>query len=223
MALSANAITLVATVEDELGITAGSETARLQRFINMASDIAESYCRRVFYRVTNISEKVVGGDGPMLILDRAPINSITSISYLGTAIPATDYEIHHGPAGVVYNINGAWNATWSAFNDISETRYPGVDRLVYTVVYDGGWYTAVQDNGTTIIRNLPFDIEMAVIAIVSHLRRSMGRDSGITGESLLGSSIQYAHSAPGGSSDWLSTTVPIAASLLNRYRRFNIY
>ena len=62
MALATNALTNVATVEDELGIASGTEDARLQRLINEASAIAESYAGRSFYRNTAISEKISGLD-----------------------------------------------------------------------------------------------------------------------------------------------------------------
>lgn len=225
MALTADALTLVATVEDELGITAGTETARLERLINIASSAAESYACRVFYRTTNISEKSTGGVGPFMILDRPPINSVTSITYLGTALSTTSYEIHDANAGIVFAVGGSWVTSTIGFSDVSGTIFTGVDRKTYTIVYDGGWYTQNQDNGTTIIRNLPWDIEYAAIAIVSYLRRSMGRDPSVTSESLLGSSISYAN--PGatgaGGADWLKKAVPAAAAVLDRYKRLSVF
>lgn len=222
MTLPSTALTLVATVEDELGITAGTETARLERLINMASATAESYACRVFSRNTTISEKRSGGFGPYMIMDRPPINSITSVTYLGTALSSTSYEIHDANAGIIYAVGGSWVTSTLNFADISGTVYIGADRKTYTVAYDGGWYTAVQDNGTTIIRNMPWDIEYAVIAIVSYLRRAMGRDPSVISESLLGSSVSYGRAGASASGEWLQQSVPAAASILDRYKRLSI-
>ena len=225
MALASNALTLVATVEDELTIAAGTETARLERLIHIASSVAATYACRTFFRSTSISEKSTGGVGPLLILDRPPINAITSITYLGTALSSTGYEIHDANAGIVYAVGGSWVTSTIGFSDVSGTIFTGVDRKTYTIVYDGGWYTPTQDNGTTIIRNLPYDIEYAAIAIVSYLRRSMGHDSSIASESLLGSSVSYFNpaSSVAGGADWLKKSVPAAASVLDRYKRLSIY
>lgn len=215
MTLAATALTTVATVEDELGISSGTETTRLERMIHAASVTAEQYAGRVFTRTTNISEKVAGQEGPFLFLARPPLNSITSISYLGSALSSGDYEIHSSNAGIVLNVNGSWYASGMYYGDISRTPVHGVERKSYTVVYDGGWYGPNQSGQT---RALPYDIEHAVIMIVSYLRRNMGRAGNIASESLLGSSQSYTQPSIVGGSDWLDVMIPAAAAILKRYK-----
>lgn len=219
MALASNALTTVATAEDVLSISSGTETTRLQRMINVASDIVENYIGRVLYRNTAITEKVGGEPGPILFLARPPINSITSISYSGAALSTDSYEIHEANAGQVYAIGGSWVSTTAFLGDIGSTIYPGYERRLYTVVYDGGWYTPAQEDTTPAnTRALPYDIEEATLAIVAYLRRSMGRDPSVSGESLLGSSISYRSPNVLITSSSLSSAVPMAAAILDRYK-----
>ena len=220
MALADNALTTVATVEDELGISSGTETARLQRMINEASAIAESFAGRSFYRVAADVEKVRGTEGPFLFLSRKPINSITSIAYLGTTLSSGDYEIHgDGTSGIVYAVGGSWSRDGMIYNDISRTRSPGNERLSYTATYDGGWYTPKQEDGGDGTRALPYDIESAVISIVSYLRRGMGRDPSVVAEKLMDASVTFSSGGLDASgAGWLATEVPRAAGILNRYK-----
>lgn len=212
MALATNALTRVSTVEDELGIASGTEDARLQRMINVASAAVESYTGREFYRDTAISETVRTTEGPYMFLSRPPINSITSISFLGSALSLGDYEIHSANSGIVYAINGSWAYAQTYYQDISRTPATGMERKAHTVVYDGGYYTPKQEDDGDGTRNLPYDIEQACILLVSFLRRGMGRDPSIRAESLLGGSVNYT---VGGD---LVQAVPFAATLLSRFR-----
>lgn len=219
MALASNALTTVATAEDVLGISTGTETTRLERLINAASDIVEAYAGRVFYRSTAIEEKVGGEPGPILFLARPPINSITSITYSGATVSSGSYEVHDSAAGQVYAIGGSWIATTAFLGDIGSSIYPGYERRLYTVTYDGGWYTSAQyDADNTKTRALPYDIEEAALAIVTYLRRGMGRDPAISSESLLGSAISYRSPNVLITSSALSSAVPMAASILDRYK-----
>lgn len=215
MALADNALTIVATVEDELGIASGTEDARLERYINEASAIAESYAGRSFYRET-VTENVRGGEGPYLFIAKPPIVTLGSISFLGSAISSADYEIHNADAGIIYAINGSWQRLSVGYQDISRTPASGQERKAYEVFYSGGWITPNQV-GT---RDLPYDIEAAAIMIVSHLYRSRGRDQSIRSESLLQSSVTYGGNAATGaaSNNWLRSAIPGAAAILDRYK-----
>lgn len=219
MALATNALTNVATMEAVLGLASGSADAQLQRVINQASAIAESFARRVFYRNTAISEKHAGNDGPILVLSQPPINSITSVTYLtGSADDSSTYEIHNANTGEVYKVSGTWGGIDWHFGDISQTVYLGAGRKVWTVVYDGGWYTPKQDDDDgAVTRTLPYDIEQAVIAIAVALYRAEGRDPTLTAERLMEAQQTYAASDPYGKG-WLETFVPGAAAILKRYR-----
>ena len=221
MALAANALTTIAEMESILGLASGSADADLTRAINRASAIAESYCNRVFYRDTAISEKYTGAIGPILMIDRPPLNSITSVTYLdGDAEDSGNYEIHDAGSGEIYRVSGTWFGLNDRFEDSSGTIFHGQGRKVWTVVYDGGWYTPQQvadDGGLT--RGLPYDIEHAACQIALVLYRNQKRNPSVKSETLMSASQTFASSG-GSSSDgsWLRSTVPGAASILDRYR-----
>jgi len=203
-----------------LGLASGSADVRLQRAINQASAIADSYAGRVFARSTAITEKHEGNHTPLLRLARPPINSITSVTYLSNSADAsTAYEIHDANRGQLYRVSGTWAGIDSSFADASFTLYTGVGRKTWTVVYDGGWYTAPQDDASgSITRNLPYDIEQAAIAIAVALYRAEGRDPGLASESLMEASQSYVTTPADGSSSWLEANVPGAAAILKRYK-----
>jgi hypothetical protein len=54
MALASNALTTLATVKDELGISDTSQDDRLGRLINVVSDAIEHYCGRLFQKTSRI-------------------------------------------------------------------------------------------------------------------------------------------------------------------------
>jgi len=154
-----------------------------------------------------------------MILARPPINSITSVVYSGSTIDSSEYEIHNANSGILYAVAGSWGRTGLYYGDISQTRAMGMERKLYTVTYDGGWYTPKQDDDDEdVTRDLPYDIEQAVLYVVAYMRRQMGRDPSVASESLLSSSVSYASVGGAGGSDWLTTQIPAAASILSRYR-----
>lgn len=226
MALPDTSLVNVATIEDELGISTGTETARLERYIQSATALLEGAAGRVFSRTTNISEKYAGRRSPYLILDRAPINDITSVSFLGSPISSTRYVIHDADTGTVFYINGTWERSEPLVHrDISHTIAPGNERKDYTVVYDAGWYTQPADDNSSGVnaRALPYDIEQAAIAVVAAIYRQRGRDPSVVQESLLGSSQTWASMSMDDSDSWLKAHAPIAWGIMQKYRRIQIY
>lgn len=221
MALADNALTNVATMESVLGLASGSADAQLQRLINQASAIADSYAGRVFYRNDAISEKHAGVPGPYLLLHQAPVNSITSVTYLsGSAEDSGSYEIGDAKVGELYRVSGTWAGLDWHYGDTSQTVFTGQGRKVWTIVYSGGWYTPRQDDEDgAVTRDLPHDIEHAVIAITTALYRSEGRDPTLAGESLMEASQTYNSASGGGAVSWLRANVGSAAMILDRYKR----
>jgi len=192
MTLATNALTTVATVNSDLGIS--GEDTYIERLINVASDFVERYCGRAFWRDTAIVEQVPGFGWSHLIVARAPINSITSIVRDGSTIPAADYESlgEDAAGGLIYRQGGwAWDAMRA--NDISNTPVAGTERRLHVVTYDGGWYTPKQDDDSSgaNARALPYDIEEAAVEIVRQMYLAKKRDPGIASESMLGWSASY--------------------------------
>ena len=201
MALAANALTLVATCEAEIGgLTGGSQDALLERYINAASEKIAQYLGYILYNDSAVVEKVAGSDDAFIYIDRTPLNSITSIIWLGdgSTVSSGDYEIWKAGQGAIYNANG-WN----------DSRISMTDFERYQVTFDGGWVTP-QQGGT---RDLPFDLENVCIDMVTTMWRQKGADAGIKSESILSTSVTYDRSHGG--------ITPTMQEVLDSYKRYD--
>ncbi len=207
--LATNALTNRADVEADLGITPGSENDKLHRLINAASDFIESNCGRTFYRDTAIVERVAGYGQHHLILDHTPVNSIAGITLDGSSVDLVYVTIDNAKAGLIGR-PGGWPTTAHTIRDTSRSLLPGTERLLYSVTYDGGWYTQKQadDNGA-LTRALPYDIEDACIELVRIAYKAKARDPSIASEKLMSWGVSY-----------LKAAAPASVMLtLARYRR----
>lgn len=170
MALSANALTLVATVRDELGIEGMGKDAVLERLINAASDAIKAYCCRDFERATVTSERMRGYARQRAMLERTPVVSVTSIVYGGATLDASGYYLESADAGILFRPAG-WDWTASEGDGlVVQDKQPGTEEGLYLVTYVGGYQTPAQ-GGT---RTLPYDIEQACLDVVVALWRSRG-------------------------------------------------
>lgn len=186
MALSAHALTTVATVKDELAITVSTYDSYLERLVNVYSEAIENFCGRHFEQGTGIVEKVAGHFGMYLIVDRTPLTSISSITFNGSTIDSTSYEIDGaGSSGKIRLLGGAFSTAPILPNIMNDIR-PGDERKLYTVTYTGGY--VLPGTGQT----LPYDLEQACVLACATAYRARGRDRSITSESLLSASVAYA-------------------------------
>jgi hypothetical protein len=151
------------------------------------------------------------------------VNSITSVTYLsGSAEDSSTYGIGDSKVGELYRISGTWAGLDWHYGDTSQTVFTGQGRKVWTIVYSGGWYTPRQDDEDgAVTRDLPHDVEHAVIAITTALYRSEGRDPTLKSESLMEARQTYGGgtTSQGVAQHWIKSAVPVAAAILDRYKR----
>lgn len=212
MALDPRVLTQLATVKAELGIAEAdvSKDARLERFITVATDLIESECGRRFAYEAGIVERVKGFGTPQIVVERAPIVSITSISELGTVLDAASYEALVDPktrraeSGVILRKGADYSTTswpWTASRrpDIEQDKLPGSESPSIVVTYLAGYVTPEQAasagwaaaNPLAPVRTLPFDLEQAAIEIVVSLYRGAGVDRNITLEAITDAQQSY--------------------------------
>lgn len=205
MALEANALTTLATVKEELGISTTQWDAQLERRINVASDAIQTYLGRPLERATVTSERVKGYGDQRILLLRTPVVSITSIIYGGATIDAAGYYIENADAGIVFRSSG-WE--WTAIertDSILQEKQPGTEEGLLLVTYVGGWQTPAQ-GGT---RTLPFDIEQACVDTVVQGWRNKGKYQNLQNETELQADAS-----------WRGEMIPgPALRQLRRYRR----
>ena len=196
MALTAQALTTLDTLKSELGITSSSDDAYLERTIESASARLQSLLARLVYYQVDIVETVTGSGNPFIIVDRAPIVSISSIEYdsgqgTSTEYESTLYRIDDAEAGTIERENAWWPDTRD-FVNVTLDRLTGTRRRNIRVTYTGGWVTPQQAaDDVSLTRNLPYDIEDAVISMAVDSYRSRGRDTSIKSQKLLSASVSF--------------------------------
>ncbi|GEL75205.1 hypothetical protein [Myxococcus virescens] len=199
MALADNALTTVATLAYELGLpepAAGSPAEKdLERRIAVASKAVEDYCDRRFGRAT-LTEKVRGMGGQVLMLDRCPVLSITSVTLDGQVVPVAEYECVgvDAAAGLLRTRYGRWANTADWQRGVSPEPLAGTERAAYTVVYVAG-YVLPKDAAPGSPSTLPAPLEEACLLTAVASYRAKGRDPSIVSQSLLSASVSYAGSA----------------------------
>jgi len=194
VALADNALTTLADLKTQLGISGATEDNELTRIINVASQTLENQIGRKLYYEASISEDLGGYGTPQLALSRTPLVSITSVTFDSTTVPAADYETYSLDAGLIYR-PGGWSWTTPTLGNITSDPFPGYERKLYTVVYDGGWVTPQQVGVPTPVRTLPYDLEEAALRIASGIYRMRGRDPSINSERLMSWNVSYNASA----------------------------
>lgn len=181
VALASNALTTLDAAAAELGLVSYNAEL-LTRAINAASDFCAGYCGRNFGRQTVTGEKHVGTDTRLLLCDVTPLVTITSVSYLGSALDASEYEVDDANAGTILRIGGVFPRDYSS-----------MPRKEWSLAYVGGYVLPWQDGTGTpaVVRDLPYDIERACIRMAVTQYRAIKKRGDVVGESLNGYSVQY--------------------------------
>jgi hypothetical protein len=214
------ALTTLAVVKEDLGISVATYDDKIKRYINTATGQIERYCGRSFYRVTDQVETKPGYGFTDMRLNRCPINSIASIKYDGSAIQASTYSVSDPDAGIVKK-DGGW--MWTAYyqRGIVYSPLPGTEKDLYEITYDGGWYTPHQEDLDPLdVRALPYDLENACIDLVRYWWYSKQRDPSIGTERLLSWNVSYISGSSGAAAGKHGLPMNVVATL-NLYRRID--
>ena len=151
-------LTTVDAIELRIGTQDESTRAKLAILIKSASDFVRKYCGREFAKET-IKETLPGSGMAILMLSRTPIVSVSEILFDGA--PFTNYVIRDTEAGFLYS-NSGWYDTSLLSNSIEAHPIPNSKEPLYEVTYTGGYILPT----STGVRNLPYDLEEAVINLV---------------------------------------------------------
>lgn len=184
-----------------LGITTSTDDTLMGVLLDRASAQVVGYCNQGFAKET-ITETLSSNGGYNLKLTRKPIVSITSITYDGTLVDASEYTLQEPAAGFVYNNNG-WNCTYGEY--------------LYSVVYVAGYVLPSFTAGTI---NLPLDITAACLDIAKTLYLNKDSDPTISKESV--PDVYDATYGSTSNSSGGTSAVLQSVNMLNRYKRFNI-
>ena len=195
MALSAKALTTVSRISRVPGINLAPEAA--EDLINEASEaFASEVGRDIHYEVDAIANLRGYGSSVLRLYNHVPLVSISSIVFDGNAIDSDDYEIvatDDPNVGHIRAKNSNWAWTADRSTDITGDPLVGTERALYVVTYTGGYVTPQQDaDDDSLTRNLPYDIERAVIDMIVSIHRGDGRDGRVRSKKVSRGSVEYA-------------------------------
>lgn len=221
MPLTSGALTTWATAQAEMGIASGQRSV-IERMINaISAAMSQAALGRTFEFKSGIIETVNGLGGFHLVLDRAPIKRVASVSLLNPdgsiayTYDQSTYTVENAGAGILYRTSGAyglasgystgatgvygrmmgWPNLAQPADDIRGSPQPTTERPAIQVVYDAGWITPAQDvdaGGNTVgLRDLPYDLEEACLIGVETIYARRGRSRDISSETTQASSISY--------------------------------
>lgn len=174
-------LTTLATVKDELGVTAGTPSdATLGRWIHEVSMQISNICHRTFGRetVSELFTEYEASVGP-LKLRRFPVAQVDSVTEGGVLL-TTDEWLADLEAGIVRR------RTWGLVN----THWLPCD---VTVVYQAGYQ---------LLGELPYDIERAALLLMRYRHQAGNRDPMVRSEAIPGKyEISYWVGSVPGSGD----------------------
>lgn len=190
------ALTTPDAFSSELGIPThqdGGEFMRISRYILVASDM---FTKQVGFDVHYVEDKTsqVGqprGRNKLIIRDHGPLQKIHEIKYKDKVINPDHYVISNPELGWVRNTKRtSWKSTQIMQSGIR--TYKHELEPLYQVTYDAGWVTPHQANeDETLERDLPHDIEQAVLELSSYLYQRAGSDTTVQSKSTGDWSVSY--------------------------------
>lgn len=180
-AASSQALTTIARIKTELGISGSGDDSLLTDLVLDASDYIVRYCGRTFVKET-VTETLPSSGGVFLVLSRRPISSISEIRFSGDVVDSSDYEIHEADSGIVYRSNG-WSSTQATYQSITLREMPSTGQNLYAVDYVAGYTTRAMD---AVYYDLPLSVERACIELAKQWYLSRCRDKNVTADGLSG-------------------------------------
>lgn len=211
------ALTTLAEVESELGLTAGDPSESYLTFlINTCSDAIAGACNRPNDRggfayggplvtqptsspVVQWVENVSGYATTKITVKHTPIdvNQPVTITFNSGVIDPAIYSVMDPYKGWIFQ-KGGWYWTAVLIPNVGMDPFPGEENPLYQVTYCGGYVTPQQiidnpslDPATSGLTLLPYDLQQACVQMVTYLYRVRGENPLIDSQSLMSYSMAY--------------------------------
>ena len=201
--LTDQALTTVKTALGQPGLRL-VPVAFLESLIEEASAEFQKLCGRDLYFRTGIEERVPGyGTQDLQVEEANPVVEVTLVQNVfgvGTAeIPSDSYYVktsRNGRSCIRLN-SGCWQWTADFIAGVKASPVAGTERDDYQVDYSGGYVTPNQAEVDPLLtRNLPFDIERAVLDLVASLFLQRGKDKTVTSKTTSAGSQTWTNYPP---------------------------
>lgn len=222
-------LTKLATVAAELGITVGADSAvdaRIERYIDVGSDLLAQMCNRTFSHESGIVEQVEASRSIYLSVARMPILSVSKIEWVdgtgtSTEVDSSRYRLtdDNAESGLIERVYGHWDST-DVYRQAIERKPTTRRKPNYKVTYTAGWITPKQDDDGVGTRSLPHDIEDAIIQYAVMREREQGKDATVAAKSVGPVSVTYRSGDLSYAEGPNGHVVPSAfADVVKRYKR----
>lgn len=204
-------LTTVAKVKATLGISSTDQDELIEDMVRAASDFVVTYCGRDFAR-QRVRESIVSKGTPELLLSLTPVINIEFVDYDDSEI--TDWVLYDKEAGIIQRRNG-FQSTNLPFHTIDRAPSSYHEKR-WHVTYTGGFVLPNWDvsEGT---RNLPYDLERAVIDMVKTQVKTAPIDGNMRSYKIGDTQITWDRSL--GETGAGGIIPNSALSVLNYYRR----
>jgi len=151
---------------------------------------------RSLHRVSGHTEKLgTRGSQSLYVRDHLPVVEVAEVTYDGETVDAADYELGAAPEGELLRKHGyCWHNTSYAAGWQGKRDDPRPPEKLYAVTYEGGYVTPVQApfGPDSDARDLPWDIEGAIIEYCVMKYHQAGTDQTAVQEKLGDSSKKWA-------------------------------
>ncbi len=197
-------LTTVSNLRSDLNLASSDfSDATLERRIDEATSLIETYCGRIFARQTYRETFGANAGGEYaLVLGRDPVQSVTSVGVDGALYPLDEYVIE----GIsLYRLNGVARRTYWSFGPTD-------------VLYVAG-YVLPGDTEQTGIK-LPAFLQRCCTTEISAMISMSGRDLTIKSENVEGVGSTTFHGSANGSAGGFHA--PGMASMLDQFRDVRI-
>ncbi len=162
----------------ELGLSGSEATIIITDMVDQASAAIVSYCNRQFAQET-VEETIPTTGSCNILLTRTPIISISSITFNGVTVAATEYFINEPEAGMVFNPSG-WGDTAQRSYGLSRTPVQNSRAYLLKATYTAGYIPPGYSGSPA----MPSDIERACIELVKSLWLARKLNPNIESESV---------------------------------------
>lgn len=186
MTLLSYTFVTLAQVKRQLGITGAAQDALLDDLINYATDFVERYIGRRVVEETQVDETHDGQLSRRIFTRNRPINSMDPVTVEVDGVAVTIDKIDY--------VNGIIQLESCVQEDLANIE------VTYTAGYN-----------TTDPTTVPWDLQQAVIDIVSNAKNSV-KSSGISSETVGDYSVTYG--------DVEKSVTSSVKQILNSYKRF---
>jgi hypothetical protein len=163
------ALTTLATLKAELGVTGSSQDTRLSGLILQVSDAIETFCDRKFHRRT--LTQIVLQPNRTIYLSAWPVVSIASITDSGVAWTTDDYTLDADEGIIKRSLYGVGYGSPCGYDFWSSL----------SIVYTGGFILPGNEGA-----DLPGDVERACLDLASRYFHGGGRDPALRSETIPG-------------------------------------